>query len=156
MIESEKKTAQKLYDLLNEIHLILHHSDRQILAGFELSIPRFYVLHHTYCEVGLSLQRLSELTFLDKASISRMVFDMEREGLIEREVNAKDRRSHSLKLSFKGLELYQKAHQAFETDLVSRFLPLCQQSVPELISRLSELNDTLRGHLENIQKNSSP
>ncbi len=61
-------------------------------AGLELTIEQWSLLYHLWKEDGLSQQELGTRTFRDKASITRLIDNLEKLGLVERVASKTDRR----------------------------------------------------------------
>ena len=62
------------------------------LAGIEITIEQWSVLYHLWKQDGLSQQQLCDATFRDKPSITRLVDNLEKQGLVKRMANKNDRR----------------------------------------------------------------
>jgi DNA-binding MarR family transcriptional regulator len=61
-------------------------------AGVEITIEQWSVLYHLWKEDGLSQQQLCDATFRDKPSITRLVDNLEKLGLVKRMADKMDRR----------------------------------------------------------------
>ena len=61
-------------------------------AGLEITIEQWSILYHLWKEDGLSQQELCTRTFRDKASITRLIDNIEKLGLVERIASKDDRR----------------------------------------------------------------
>ncbi len=61
-------------------------------AGLEITIEQWSVLYHLWKEDCLSQQELGTRTFRDKASITRLIDNLEKLGLVTRVASASDRR----------------------------------------------------------------
>ncbi len=62
------------------------------LAGVDITIEQWSVLYHLWKEDGLSQQQLCDATFRDKPSITRLVDNLEKLGLVKRMADKTDRR----------------------------------------------------------------
>jgi DNA-binding MarR family transcriptional regulator len=62
------------------------------LAGFNLTIEQWSVLYQLWKREGISQQDLSKATFRDKPSITRLVDNLEKLGLVKRVASEADRR----------------------------------------------------------------
>ena len=144
-----------IYNLLNEIFILLDDGDRHLLSQFNLSIPRYYVLVHLGNEPGLSLSRLSELMICDKSNATRIIRGMETEGLVRRKRHESDGRTYRLYLTEKGETLRQKATQAHDAYTVER-LTCCQTiNLDTLKKGLIEIRDNLKVSLETLKQRTS-
>lgn len=85
---------------------------------------------HTLVEVGraqrLSLNELSEALGLDKSTMSRTIENMVSSGLVEREIDTKDRRYVQIKLTDKGVLAYEEMENNMES-----FFENVIESIPE-------------------------
>jgi DNA-binding MarR family transcriptional regulator len=61
-------------------------------AGVDITIEQWSVLYHLWKEDGLSQQQLCDATFRDKPSITRLVDNLEKLGLVKRMADKTDRR----------------------------------------------------------------
>ena len=61
-------------------------------AGVDITIEQWSVLYHLWKEDGLSQQQLCDATFRDKPSITRLVDNLEKLGLVKRMADKNDRR----------------------------------------------------------------
>ncbi len=61
-------------------------------AGLEITIEQWSVLYHLWKEDELSQQELGTRTFRDKASITRLIDNLEKQGLVTRVASNTDRR----------------------------------------------------------------
>ena len=68
-------------------------------AGVELTVEQWSVLVHLWKEDGLSQQELCTRTFRDKPSITRLIHNMEKQGLVKRVSSNTDRRINKIQLT---------------------------------------------------------
>jgi DNA-binding MarR family transcriptional regulator len=68
-------------------------------AGLEITIEQWSILYHLWKEDGLSQQELCTRTFRDKASITRLIDNIEKLGLVERIASKEDRRVNMVYLT---------------------------------------------------------
>jgi DNA-binding MarR family transcriptional regulator len=61
-------------------------------SGVDITIEQWSVLYHLWKEDGLSQQQLCDATFRDKPSITRLVDNLEKLGLVKRMADKNDRR----------------------------------------------------------------
>jgi DNA-binding MarR family transcriptional regulator len=61
-------------------------------SGVDITIEQWSVLYHLWKEDGLSQQQLCDATFRDKPSITRLVDNLEKLGLVKRMADKTDRR----------------------------------------------------------------
>ncbi len=78
-------------------------------AGIEVTIEQWSVLYQLWKEDGLSQQQLCDATFRDKPSITRLVDNMEKNKLVKRIANKKDRRINLIQLTAEGKKLEEES-----------------------------------------------
>jgi DNA-binding MarR family transcriptional regulator len=61
-------------------------------SGVDITIEQWSVLYHLWKQDGLSQQQLCDATFRDKPSITRLVDNLEKLGLVKRMADKADRR----------------------------------------------------------------
>lgn len=57
---------------------------------------------------GISADRLSEMSKTEKSVVSRLITGLIKRGLVDRSIDANDRRISALKLSLEGRKVYKK------------------------------------------------
>jgi len=91
-------------------------------AELNLTIEQWSVLYHLWKEDGISQQDLCKATFRDKPSMTRLVDNLEKAGLVKRVASRDDRRKNLIFLSDKAKELqntcYGFAEETVEEALV--------------------------------------
>ena len=78
-------------------------------AGVEITIEQWSVLYHLWKEDGQSQQQLCEATFRDKPSITRLVDNLEKQGLVKRTANKDDRRVNKICLTPEAEKLQEQS-----------------------------------------------
>lgn len=68
-------------------------------AGLEITVEQWSVLYHLWKEDSLSQQELCNKTHRDKPSITRLVDNLEKQGLVERKASEGDRRVNRICLT---------------------------------------------------------
>lgn len=105
-------------------------------AKWGLSLPQYRILIVLGKLPGMSLRELTDQTQMDKGQISRVVTQMEADGLITRESDKNDGRRLVLTLTQSGAQLHQQTIGTSEAR---------QKEILGVLSReeLDALNDTL-------------
>ncbi|MEM7799962.1 MAG: MarR family transcriptional regulator, partial [Chloroflexota bacterium] len=88
----EQMANAKLHQSLRELSILIDAADRRILSKYRLRSARFYAMESLHHRPGLTLGELSDQILIGRASASRMVFSMEKDGLVAREPDPNDRR----------------------------------------------------------------
>lgn len=76
-------------------------------AGIEITIEQWSVLYHLWKEEGLSQQQLCDKTYRDKPSITRLIHNLEKMGLVERNNSEVDKRKNHIHLTEKAKKLQE-------------------------------------------------
>lgn len=79
-------------------------------AGLHITTEQWTILCSLWNDDGQSQQSLSENTFKEKASVTRLLDTLQRNNYITRRTNTRDRRTNRIVLTTKGRELEQKAN----------------------------------------------
>ena len=141
--------AESLHTVLNDLLLFHIASDSYVLARHELRRVRFYMLGHLYQNPGVSFSRLSELCFTDRASTSRMIHSMEKEGLVQRQPSKGDRRLIALSLTDAGRAKYEEADSDFKADVQARFSNIDSGDLSGLLRSAQALHAAMQQHRKN-------
>lgn len=136
-----------LYTTLKEIYFSLDNGDRRLLEGYNLSVPRFYLLKHIAENPGIILTQLSERMLTDKSNITRLIKGVEAEGLVLRQQHETDGRALSLYLTEAGHRLLSDALVAHSNFTYARFAPIHAQ-VGGLLAHLVEVKQILDSQLD--------
>lgn len=144
-----RQIEEELHNAINALLIFHIASDKSILARHGLRRVRFYMLHHIHQNPGLSITRLSELSFADTASTSRIVYSLEKEGLVHRQSKENDRRKFLLSLTDAGKALYEKANTELEADIQKRFNSIDSDQLPNILQNTQTLCEAISQHQKN-------
>ncbi|WP_068620801.1 MarR family winged helix-turn-helix transcriptional regulator [Paenibacillus tuaregi] len=86
-------------------------------------------------EEGFSVSELSSALEVTSPTVTQLINSLEAEGLVERRMDSNDRRAVRVKLTQQGMDLTEKAMQAF----FGRFIELYEYLGEEQSEQLSEL-----------------
>ena len=86
-------------------------------SGLQLTIEQWSVLYHLWKDDGKSQQELCNATYRDKPSITRLVDNLEKLGLVKRVPSAADRRINKVFLTKEALKLQEQTMQMAEATL---------------------------------------
>ncbi|MBM3413981.1 MAG: MarR family transcriptional regulator [Bacteroidetes bacterium] len=115
-------------------------------AGLNLSIEQWSVLYHLWKKDGISQQELCKASFRDKPSITRLVDNMEKTGLVKRVAAANDRRVNLIYLTKDGQQLQEQTLKLADQTLMEalRGVPVdkvdvCKQTLQVVYDNLAKL-----------------
>ena len=86
-------------------------------SALNLTIEQWSVLYHLWKEDGKSQQELCNATFRDKPSITRLVDNLEKLGLVKRVASENDRRINKVYLTKQALKLQEETMALAEETL---------------------------------------
>lgn len=75
------------------------------MAGLAVTIEQWSLLYHLWKKDGISQQDLCKASFRDKPSITRLIDNLERSGLVRRVAAVNDRRINLVYLTKEGQQL---------------------------------------------------
>lgn len=104
---------------IGRIHYLFSQKLNLLLKKSEtgITVDQFRLLTHLWKQEGISQQQLAELVRRDRASITRMVDILEKQGFIKRTADKEDRRINLVFLTKKGRELEPIASKAAQETL---------------------------------------
>ncbi|MBB3896479.1 DNA-binding MarR family transcriptional regulator [Bacteroides pyogenes] len=113
MVEQFNFDIRLIFAILNgkvsaAINRKMHRNFRQ--NGLEISPEQWTVLIFLWKKDGITQQELCNATFKDKPSMTRLIDNMEKQHLVVRISDKKDRRTNLIHLTRNGKELEEKAH----------------------------------------------
>ena len=133
---------ERLGFLLRRCHQASISQFMEECAEYDLTPTQFGVLVSLQLTPDMDQIGVARAIGLDRSTAGSVVERLVNRGLIERIVNAKDRRRRSLKLTQKGLGIVQAAEPASYLAQKKLVQGLNKQEVETLISLLSRLMET--------------
>lgn len=114
-------------------------------AGINLTIEQWSVLYHLWKQDGQSQQELCNATFRDKPSITRLVDNLEKLGLVKRMAHEKDRRINMVYLTREAGALQDQTMKLAEETLNEALegvppdqIELCKQVLQKVYDNLNQ------------------
>ena len=86
-------------------------------SGIDITVEQWSVLYHLWKNDGMNQQDLCNATFRDKPSITRLVDNLEKLGLVKRNASKQDRRMNLVVLTEEGKDLEEKCMSLANTTL---------------------------------------
>jgi DNA-binding MarR family transcriptional regulator len=114
-------------------------------ANVNLTIEQWSVLYHLWKEDGRSQQDLCNATFRDKPSITRLIDNLEKLGLVKRVSDEKDRRINKVFLTKQAQKLQEDTMQLAEETLNEALksvpadqIDLCKEVLQKVYDNLNQ------------------
>lgn len=87
----------------------------------------------------LSQKEIANLVFKDRASITRMLELMRKNGYLSREINQEDRRKYTLKITEKGQRILQEILPIISFNRVSALRGISNEEIFQLFTILNQI-----------------
>ena len=110
----------KQYRLIHDVYVQLDDGDRRVLRGFGLSTSQYAILKLLDPEVGRRPIDLSGTLLRARSTVTRLIDQMEKAGLVWRIPDPDDRRAQLVILTPDGVDLLGRARKAHEQSLLDR------------------------------------
>jgi len=140
--ETPAERLHKLFMDLARAGGMLHPDDA--VPGQPVSLSQAFALHELDTDPPLSQRDLAERLRLEKSSISRMVAEMQRKGLLVRQRDPGNRRLYRLRLTDQGRDLHASMASAFHERYVRWVAAMTPAENDALLLGLSALVRAIR------------
>ena len=114
----------------------------------DLTVEQWSILVHLWKYDGVSQQELSNRTFRDKPSITRLVDNLEKLGLVERRASETDRRINRIYLTEKGKSLRDPSMELANLTLNEGLVGLSPEDIETTKRVLEKVYENLHGSSE--------
>ena len=112
-------------------------------AGLEITIEQWSVLYHLWKEDELSQQELGTRTFRDKASITRLIDNLEKQGLVTRVASNTDRRINKVCLMDAAMPLQQMTYDIANQTMNEALQNISKEEIEVVKNVLQRVYDNL-------------
>lgn len=120
------------------------HREQTLLAQYGLTTSQFDVLSHIATEPGLNQQALAGRLLVTKGNVAGLLDRLECAGLVKRQPDPDDRRSHRLYLTLTGRAAFESAAPALEAMLAQQLEGLDECDRAQLMGLLARWDRALR------------
>lgn len=108
MAETFERYVEETERLLREVSVIIKKRGRDILDGFDITPPQFNALLALRDWPDMTMGELCQRMYLACSTATDLIDRMERNGLINREKDAADRRVIRLKMRERGFQIIEE------------------------------------------------
>lgn len=115
--------------------------------GLEITPEQWTVLSFLWKEDGITQQILCDATFKDKPSMTRLIDNLEKLGLVIRKTPPTDRRSNLIYLTPEGHNIQEKAEKAVYDTMKFALANIDQKGIEEVRRLLKIVFDNLKESL---------
>ncbi|GGE18160.1 putative HTH-type transcriptional regulator YsmB [Marinithermofilum abyssi] len=116
--------VKEIEHLVREISVIIKRKGRDILTNFPITPPQFTALLWLHEEGDMTIGELSQRMYLACSTMTDLVDRMEKNGVVERIRDERDRRVVRIHMLDKGKAIIQDvlaARQAYLAEVLTRF-----------------------------------
>jgi DNA-binding MarR family transcriptional regulator len=113
------------------------------VAGLDITVEQWSVLYHLWKEDGLSQQELCNRSFRDRPSITRLLHNMEKQGLVNRVINTSDRRINHIYLTDTAKNLKDPTTQVANHTLNEGLNNVTKEEIDTVRKVLQQVYDNL-------------
>lgn len=113
------------------------------LKPYNVTHEQWPLLKWLWVKDGISQKELSETSFKDQSTITRILDKLERRGLIRRQADSTDRRVSLIYLTTEGLKIRDSLTLLAQQALEQALQGLSEQEKVQLKNLLNRINDNL-------------
>lgn len=138
----------ELYSVINA--MAVNAINRRLQKNFrnssiDITIEQWSILYHLWKEDGLTQQQLCDKTYRDKPSITRLIHNLEKMGLVQRNNSEVDKRKNHIHLTTKAKQL-QDISIAIANETMDEALVGINKNEIEIVKNvLQKVYDNLTG-----------
>lgn len=112
---------------------------RRLRAGYGVSLARFDYLAQLYRHDGLKMRELSRHLMVTGGNVTGLTDELEREGLVQRESSASDRRAWIVRMTPQGRRSFEAMAKEHEEWILALFGGVDASALRRLYADLGEL-----------------
>ncbi len=112
-------------------------------AGLEITIEQWSILYHLWKEDGQNQQQLCDKTFRDKPSITRLLDNLQKQGLIVRQASETDKRVNYIFLSATAKDLQNDTIEIANQTMDEALVGITKDEIETVKNVLQKVYDNL-------------
>jgi DNA-binding MarR family transcriptional regulator len=112
-------------------------------SGLEITIEQWSILYHLWKEDGQNQQQLCDKTFRDKPSITRLLHNLEKQGLVERRASETDKRVNYIFLSSTAKDLQNQTIEIANQTMDEALVGITKDEIETVKNVLQKVYDNL-------------
>jgi DNA-binding MarR family transcriptional regulator len=118
-------------------------------AGLSFSFEVLEIIKFLHQHISINQQELSDMLFKDKSSITYIIDNMVKAGLVERKEDGHDRRNKLIILTPKGYQLRDQIAEMANSSYLALATEVSDVQVKAGIEMLAKMNSSLADNLTN-------
>ncbi|MBL8116208.1 MAG: MarR family transcriptional regulator [Anaerolineae bacterium] len=104
---SHPELSARIYRLINDLYVLLDAADRKVLSRFGLSVSQYRLMILLSDYEGHHLTTLSDHLLCARSTVTRLIDQLEANGLVARSHDEEDRRAQFVCLTEKGKVVWE-------------------------------------------------
>jgi DNA-binding MarR family transcriptional regulator len=139
----------ELYSVLNSVaaNAIARRLQKNFReAGLDITVEQWSILYHLWKEDSQSQQQLCDKSFRDKASLTRLIDNLEKINLVERKPSPTDRRINLVCLTENGMNLQQQTIDIANTTMDEALVNISKTEIDTVKTVLQKVYDNLNSN----------
>jgi len=133
--------------LVGRVSRRLNKITKESIMPYKLTTSQFFLLIALYEENGILISKLAEKVALDKATLTGIIDRLERDGLVERRDDPKDRRAIRVYLTPKAESLREELLNIYHRNN-ARFLSVLSNEEKEVFERVVQKLESIGGYMD--------
>jgi len=138
--EEFSDSVVRIERLLRHVAFIIKKRGRDILSDFDITTPQFLALVVLKDRPGITMGELCERLYLACSTATDLIDRMEKNGYLERNRDADDRRVIRLSITEKGQNIIDQVINARRRYVYSILKQLTQEEIDQLAQALEKLD----------------
>lgn len=138
------KNVIEIEEYLRKVDYIIREKGREILKDFDITVPQFRALQILINKGNMTIGELSSKMSLACSTITDLIDRMEKNGLVYRERDQKDKRVVRIKVKQKGYEIVEKVLGKRRIYLAEKLMVLEETDKVLLSQNLKALYDVMK------------
>lgn len=139
----DKKQALKLYVVLSKAYRSASEADKKEISNYGVNPTEFAVLELLYHKGPQPIQQIASRVLLTSGSMTYVVTQLEKKGLLKRVVSERDRRVYFAELTEAGTKLIADIFPAHEKSIADMMNALSDAEAEILIEQLKKLGKSI-------------
>lgn len=149
-IEKDVLPLEQIFPIINgkvsmAINRKMHRNFRK--EGLDITPEQWTVLSYLWDKDGVSQQTLCDATFKDKPSMTRLIDNLVKTGMVERHSTPNDRRSNLIYVTPKGHKIKEKANAAVNDAMQFAFAGIDDEGLNQVRTLLKIVFNNIQGSL---------
>lgn len=138
----------ELYSVINA--MAVNAINRRLQKNFrnssiDITIEQWSILYHLWKEDGLTQQQLCDKTYRDKPSITRLIHNLEKMGLVQRNNSEVDKRKNHIHLTPKAKQLQDISIAIANETMDEALIGINKDEIETVKNVLQKVYDNLTG-----------